>query len=72
MLERNILSFLNHKLHLITPTEVATSYMQLVYYKQDAAIASNQSHCRDDTSINSLSSDQSLPILITFYCLSSK
>lgn len=53
MLERNILSFLNHKLCFVTPAEVANTYLQLTEYQQDL-VNSSQSHRRDIKLKNSL------------------
>lgn len=70
--ERNILSFLSQRLNLITPAEVATSYMQLTQYKKCISAAIDQENCSKSVRSFNLHTDESLPILITFYCLSSK
>jgi hypothetical protein len=75
MLERNILSLLNHRLYLVTPAEVATSFLQLTHFKNEAKAISTQSRNQDNREYaagTNFCSDQSLPVLITFYCLSSK
>jgi hypothetical protein len=43
LLERNILSFMNNKLNLTTPAEVAITYMQLIRFKESAMTPTDQS-----------------------------
>ena len=71
-LERNILSFLNYKLNFVTPAEVATSYLKLIDFRECGAAATNQASCRKNVASANFCAESSLPILITFYCLSSK